>query len=639
MDITVVVRAGLIYSLTIGILSTAYAFLMPAIANVIARLLAIPRQSVSFYLSLLLLILFYPVLRMLRGIVDKRFFRTVYDERQILRETSQAFAAARETPVLIEIIRQAIEHTLMPREIAVFLPDSDGVLSRMEHGGSWDLLPGLLPDSEPLLAFAVQQDDVLITEDLLSLFGVECDIGQRLRSWGVQVALPLVAGKQLCGMIMLGAKRSRDQYSIDDAALLRIVSKQAATALDNAYHYETLRRVNTQLEQRVHVRTQQLAIANAQLERTNTALEAERAYLSAAVDILPIPIFFRSHSGEIIRYNKAYAELHAREGNEERHQLLDPATHLPLPLEQWPSFRALHGEIIRASELRMQLPDSREIPVYTHAGPIYAGDELVAAVVVVQDISALKAADRAKDEFLAVVSHELKTPLTCILAWTEVAQFETDQTIISKALSIIEDKALLQRHLLNDLLDVSRIVHNKLLLHPKPVDLWALACHAVGDFEHLAEEHQLVLQLQPPTTELPIIADSDRLAQVVFNLLVNAMKFTDAGGLITVSGRRDGAFAFLDITDTGRGIPVEMLPDIFFPFRQVQRIEPSGGLGLGLALVKGITELHHGRVTAASDGMGHGSTFTVAFPLATTAAVSESMQVSCHPVPSHRSWV
>lgn len=232
-----------------------------------------------------------------------------------------------------------------------------------------------------------------------------------------------------------------------------------------------------------------------------------------------------------------------------------------------------------------------------------------------QSFSELRKAETAKDVFLAMLSHELLTPITSILGWAEVARESHDTAFTERALEVIEQNAYRQKRLVAELLDMSRLIHGKLVLCEEACYLWDLVEYCTDGLTPLINEHQHRLVLQPPSNPLPIIADPTRIQQAISNLLTNAIKFTANGGVITISGAARGETALLTITDTGRGIPAEELENIFALFRQVPTVDDTGGLGMGLALVKGIVELHNGRVTAASGGPEHGSTFTIELPL------------------------
>ncbi|MHB9133793.1 MAG: sensor histidine kinase [Armatimonadota bacterium] len=226
-------------------------------------------------------------------------------------------------------------------------------------------------------------------------------------------------------------------------------------------------------------------------------------------------------------------------------------------------------------------------------------------------------ADRAKNQFLAVLSHELRTPLTNILGWVQEAQEIPE--IIPQALRIIERNAESQSRMLENLLVVSRLIHGKLTLKLVPADLWEITLQTLETMQKSVEEHQLTVILEPPGHPLPITADVKRLQHVIVNLLDNACAFTDPGGTVTLRGRREDDQAVLTVCDTGRGIPAEQLPTLYTLFSSPSATEATGGLHLGLPLVKHLVELHGGHVAAESPGVGQGSTFTITLPLRETS--------------------
>lgn len=350
-------------------------------------------------------------------------------------------------------------------------------------------------------------------------------------------------------------------------------------------------------------------------KRAEEELDKERAYLSSAVDILPLPLAFLSPTGEWTQANAAsYAfvpGLLPRQWLDA--QLLTPDTRTLIPREERPMQRALAGEVLNAVEVILVLPDGREVPMLVHAGPIAVNGKLVAVVAAFQDISAIKEADRAKDEFLGILSHELLTPLTDTLGWSQAARETPDVT--AQALEIIEHNARLLHRVMTDLLDLSRIIHGKLFLNREPSNLWKLTEECVKEFAPMVKGRRRTLTLEAPDDEMLVSIDRERLRQVLSTLLTNALKGTDAGDAIIISGSVEGDTAVLTVRDTGRGIPRDTLLHLFTPFFQAQPVEPGRGMGLGLALVKGIVELHGGRITADSDGAGKGSTFLIELPL------------------------
>ena len=231
--------------------------------------------------------------------------------------------------------------------------------------------------------------------------------------------------------------------------------------------------------------------------------------------------------------------------------------------------------------------------------------------------AAAEAANRTKDEFLATLSHELRTPATAILGWTRLLQDgRLDDTRAQRALAALERSARAQAAVLNDLLDVSRIVRGALRLNIRRASVADVIREAVETVEPAVSAKRIRLQVTS-AADLPVIdADPDRLRQVFWNLLSNAVKFTPEGGTITVTTTRTHDIVRTTITDTGVGIAPEFLPHMFDRFRQADASTTRNyaGLGLGLAIVRHLVEAHGGTVAGTSDGPGHGAEFTVSLP-------------------------
>jgi PAS domain S-box-containing protein len=228
-------------------------------------------------------------------------------------------------------------------------------------------------------------------------------------------------------------------------------------------------------------------------------------------------------------------------------------------------------------------------------------------------------ASRLKDEFLATVSHELRTPLTAFLGYAQLLQTrKRDEAYIARTVQKMVQSAKTQAQLIEDLLDVSRIVSGKLRIEPQPTELIPVVRAALDTVRTAVEAKGLQLQIDLDPQASRIIGDPNRLQQVVWNLLANATKFTPSGGTIRVSLELHGREAALTVSDTGQGISPEFLPFVFDRFRQADSTSNRlhNGLGLGLAIVRHLVELHGGRVYAASPGEGQGATFTVRLPLA-----------------------
>ena len=228
-------------------------------------------------------------------------------------------------------------------------------------------------------------------------------------------------------------------------------------------------------------------------------------------------------------------------------------------------------------------------------------------------------ANRVKDEFLSTLSHELRTPLNAILGWTHLMQETSPRTVteMERGMAVIERNARAQAQIVDDLLDMSRIVTGRMRLDIGAVSLARLLAGVVEEMAPAFDAKGLELSREIAPDISPISGDSVRLRQVVANLLSNALKFTPAGGRVSVALRREGGEARIVVSDTGQGIGSAFLPYVFENFRQADQSHrrAHGGLGLGLALAKSLTELHGGHVSASSPGENRGAEFVVGLPL------------------------
>jgi hypothetical protein len=228
-------------------------------------------------------------------------------------------------------------------------------------------------------------------------------------------------------------------------------------------------------------------------------------------------------------------------------------------------------------------------------------------------------ANQIKDEFLAVLSHELRTPLNAIVGWAHLLRSSSSlgPTQVGRGLEAIERNATIQTQIVSDVLDVSRMTSGKVRLNPRRIDPRDVVSAAIDTVRPAADAKRIDLRASLPKTPVFVYADADRLQQVVWNLLQNAVKFTPAGGRAEARLVRRDSHVEITITDTGMGIEAEFLPQVFDTFRQADSSSSRrhGGLGLGLAIVKRLVELHGGRVEARSEGPGKGTTVSVRLPL------------------------
>jgi signal transduction histidine kinase len=245
-------------------------------------------------------------------------------------------------------------------------------------------------------------------------------------------------------------------------------------------------------------------------------------------------------------------------------------------------------------------------------------DERLHLVREQQAREAAEAANRAKDDFLAMVSHELRSPLNAILGWTRILRSSSvDEETVERALETIERSAKSQAQMIEDLLDVSRVINGNLRLNLIEVNLSNIIKRVLEATHPAAEAKQIQIHTAFDETVGAVMGDPDRLQQIFANLLSNAVKFTPEAGSITIKVQPAEAYAQVSITDTGIGISADFLPQVFERYRQGhnEHKRKHKGLGLGLAIARHLVEMHKGSIAVHSDGEGSGSTFTVSLPL------------------------
>jgi PAS domain S-box-containing protein len=286
----------------------------------------------------------------------------------------------------------------------------------------------------------------------------------------------------------------------------------------------------------------------------------------------------------------------------------------------------------RVHEVYVSLRDSRgqELPVLLNAVRRARHDRFVSEWVMVpmrqrneyenEILRARKAAEeatRAKDEFLAVVSHELRTPLNAIANWAHLMKSGTlDAAAVARAIDAIDRNVKHQGKLVDDILDFGRMTTGKLRLEVRPLELDPIITASVEGVQPAAKAKSIRLETVLEAKHARVMGDPDRLQQVLWNILNNAVKFTGSGGNVHVRLARDDPAFEISVRDTGKGIAPEFLPRVFDSFRQEEegRGRREGGLGLGMSIASQLVELHGGTIRAASDGPGQGSTFVVRLP-------------------------
>lgn len=377
-------------------------------------------------------------------------------------------------------------------------------------------------------------------------------------------------------------------------------------------------------------------------KRAEDALLETNGTLQALIHASPLAIMLLDKDGNITLWNETAERVL---GWKARDALGRP---IPvIPTDRREDFNsnfdaAMRGELLTSYETQFRKKNGSLINVSIWAAPLRDARGRISGVVttVVDDTERkmmekeraqllareqsarreAEKANRAKDVFLAKVSHELRAPLNAMLGWAQLLrlkQSKLDETDLTTALETIERNARLMGRLVEDLLDVSRAITGKLSFEFRPVDITQIVNEALGAMRPLADAKAIQLRALVDGHVGQVSGDSDRLQQVIWNLLSNAIKFTPDAGKVEIRLKRSGGNAQITVCDTGEGISQDFLPYIFDPFRQAKGVYTNGktGMGLGLAIVRHIVEAHGGGVHADSDGKNSGTLVTVRLPL------------------------
>ena len=417
------------------------------------------------------------------------------------------------------------------------------------------------------------------------------------------LAVPMFHGGVRVGHVFVGDREDGQEFTQEDEETLVTFASQAALVIANARAHREERQTRADLETLVNTSPVGVVVFDARTGMPETVNREARRLVEGlldegqqAEDILDLATCVRGDGSEVSLREFPLAELLSS------------------------------GDAVRAEEIALRVPGGRSVSVLLNASPIHAEDGRVASfVATLQDMTSLEEQERLRAEFLAMVSHELRMPLTSVMgAGTTLlnAAADLDPAEMRQFHRIIVDRADHMRVLIGDLLDVARIEAGALPVDPEPSYLHPLVEEAGGRFRSADARNPLEVEL---AEDLPqVMADRRRIVQVLGNLLSNAAGYSPGGSPVLVTAVRDGVHVAVSVADRGSGIPAELLPELFRKFSRASGEATASGIdgsGLGLAICKGIVEAHGGRIWAESDGPGLGERFTFTLPAVEQSAI------------------
>lgn len=575
------------------------------------------------------------------------------EEKRILEslnQTGPAFAQHLDLNDLLQVVTERATEVVGARFGAFYFkgteaPNNPFVVATLS-GGEREAFEELgLPGKTPLFDATFQGEAVVRADDITTdpRYGSALPQNSELKGRPAirsYLAVPVVSrSHEVLGGLFFGHPEVA-RFSERSERLLHGISAQAAIALDNARLFEA---ANREIAER---------------NRVEQALRDSEAQLRATFEQAAVGIAIADTKGCFTQINDRFATIVGFTREELLGTSFREITHREdLPATEVEIARLIKGE---ASDYRLEKRYVTKAgdPLWsltsvtllrdTHGNPLRF-------IGVIEDISDRKRAEeerhslleseraarmeaeklgRLKDEFLATLSHELRTPLTSILGWSHLIRADVaNSDRVREGIEVIERNARLQTDLVADLLDMNRIISGKMRLDVQMVELPAVIRAAIESIQPAAEAKGLKIEtLLDPITEI-INGDPARLQQIVWNLVSNAVKFTPRGGKVQVTLCRSGSHVEIAVADTGKGIDPSFIPHLFERFRQedASSAREHGGLGIGLAIAKQLTDLHGGRITAASKGEGTGATFIVQLPISAMYLLKEGTEEQEHP--------
>ncbi len=577
MDIRIVLRASLVYTITIGTLSLFFALLVPIMDHALATRISFFPRAGSFIMAFLIALAFQPLLRHVQTIVDKRFFKSVYDYRAILREAGSALASAQDRDTLVDTLINALIRTLRPRSAAIYLPGHNDEIVRISSTEAWEQLPVNITSNDTVLAYCLETDEVLVSEELIRQEDMQYFVGKKLQQWNVYVLIPLIANERLCGIIFLGEKLSGDVYTADDIGLLRILGKQAAIAMDNARHYAEVVLLNEYHERLLH-----------SMQDGVMALDPNQ---------------------QIITFNHAAEHITAIPASEAIGKKLG---------EIGIDYLLIQNSGDQPIEIALRSRNSnQDIPLLINVTPFrQRWDTADSHLVVFKDLSALRTLEQEKMQaerfssmgaMAASLAHEIKNPLVPINMFAHLLPTKYDDEEFRKEFSVtVVNEVERINRLVGQMLDmVQKPTHNRDL-----VNIQEVIDRLLVIVRPECQRHNVEIKLTTGNDLPKIMGLAREIYQAILNVIMNSIQAMPQGGILTISVEQRLADIICRISDTGSGVSQDNIARIFEPLYTTK----VGGHGLGLALTYQFIRSNGGEARAEC-APGNGLTITLILPV------------------------
>ena len=562
------------------------------------------------------------------------------EKERIVNQIAQQIRQSLDLEQILHTTVTEVRKFLQTDRVIVFRlqPDGSGVVVTESVGSRWiSILSIRIHDfcfTEKYIA-VYSQGLVTSKSDILNTVVNPCYL-QLMSQFQVRAKLvvPILQDDKLWGLLIAHHCTAAREWQLSEINLLKQLATQVGIAIKQSELYQKI--CNELIER----------------QRTEAALRQSEALFRGVFESNIMGIIFWNNAGKILDSNATFCQMigYSREellNGEFKYQDITPPEYQELDAEKLDTLQKTGSCTPFTKEYICK--NGKRLPILLAC--TYLPGSRDRGVAFVLDISEQKQleqerenllleaekareeaemANRSKDKFLAIVSHELRSPLTTILGWSNLLRTRSlDTATIENALETIERNAQIQHKLIDDLLDVSRMIKGKLHINLNPVNLANVIELTIKNLQLLVESKDIKLDSKIEDRNVQILGDINRLQQIITNLLTNAIKFTPPGGRVEVevsvfikqkqksSCISENGYAQIRITDTGKGISADFLPHIFEFFRQENSSSQGSkdGVGLGLAIVYHLVELHNGTVTAASPGEGKGATFTVNLPL------------------------